>query len=102
MVDMPYKMTDKQKDYQRRWVAEKRKKVLLSIFEGKACERCGFDDIRALEFHHKDRSKRSFTITSQVTIKLERLMNEIDKCEIICANCHSIEHSRFNPDGAYR
>jgi len=99
---MPYKLNEKQKEYQRKWMLEKRKKTLLLLLEGKICERCGFNDIRALCFHHRDRSKKKFTIGRILSLKLETILKEIEKCDIICANCHSIEHSRFNPGGAYK
>lgn len=44
---------------------------------GPICNRCGFDDIRAIEVHHKDRDRNN---------------NELSNLEVLCANCHSIEH----------
>lgn len=41
------------------------------------CVRCGVDNILALEVHHKDR---------------DRSNNDLSNLEIICANCHTIEH----------
>lgn len=99
---MPYKMTEKQKEFQRIWIANKRKTVLLNLLKGKVCSRCGFDDIRALCFHHRNRSEKEFTIGQILSLKKETILKEIEKCDLICANCHSIEHSRFHPDGAYR
>ena len=75
-----------------RKIRSERKIMLLS---GKVCERCGFDDIRALEFHHRDPSQKEYTVGTLMTKGLERLLKEVNKCEIICANCHAIEHSRL-------
>lgn len=41
------------------------------------CNRCGFDNILALEVHHKDR---------------DRSNNDLSNLEIVCANCHTIDH----------
>lgn len=56
------------------------------------CNRCGNSDHRVLQFHHKDDDKE-FNVSSKVgQRKLESLMKEIMKCEVLCANCHMIEH----------
>lgn len=47
------------------------------IQEDSICERCGFDNIKALEVHHKDRNRHN---------------NKRENLEILCANCHMIEH----------
>jgi hypothetical protein len=41
------------------------------------CNRCGFSTIKALEVHHKDSNRKN---------------NDISNLEILCANCHCIEH----------
>lgn len=62
---------------------------------GKQCQRCGFDDSRALCFHHRDQKDKDGEIStwaSNGTASIERIKKEIDKCDLICANCHHIEH----------
>ena len=63
-------------------------------YKGGKCESCGYNKYRgALEFHHLDPSqkdplglrKRSF----------ESLKKEVDKCVLLCANCHREEHARM-------
>ena len=58
------------------------------------CVRCGFSDYRALQFHHTDPSQKEFTIGDAVLQgkSIRQLMTEIDKCIVLCANCHRIEH----------
>lgn len=62
--------------------------------KGKICIRCEFSDWRALQFHHKDKTTKLFNIGESQNSKcsIKRLQEEIDKCELICANCHQIEH----------
>jgi len=57
------------------------------------CNKCGFNDYRALQWHHKDPSTKSFTIASQAAhTSWDKLISEINKCECLCANCHFILH----------
>lgn len=70
------------------------------VFDLKAtlkCERCGYDKHpAALDFHHKDPLQKEFNISGRFVCSLknkEKIMKEIEKCEVICSNCHRIEHS---------
>lgn len=58
-----------------------------------SCSRCGFTDYRALQFHHKSDNK-SFNIASSINGShgWNKILNEMQKCEVLCANCHQIEH----------
>lgn len=58
------------------------------------CSRCGFDHPAAIQFHHSDPSKKDFSLSQGVTMgySRERILEEIAKCEVLCANCHFIEH----------
>jgi hypothetical protein len=57
----------------------------------KHCVDCGYTDSRALQFDHI-RDKKLFNISEAPSLKTSKikLLNEINKCEIRCANCHSI------------
>jgi len=59
------------------------------------CERCGFSHPAALDFHHKDPSKKSFGISANKHVGKEKILEEIKKCEVLCSNCHRIEHASF-------
>jgi 5-methylcytosine-specific restriction endonuclease McrA len=65
-------------------------KAILVAEHGGKCLLCGYDKyIGALEFHHLDRSTKSFTIASMGWMKgLERLRKEAAKCILLCSNCH--------------
>lgn len=72
----------------------KRKERLRELKRDRACERCGFNDPRALTFHHRDPAQKSFPIARDAwKVSWERLVDEISKCDVLCANCHMIEHS---------
>ena len=60
---------------------------------GEHCIRCGYDKcIAALNFHHKDPSIKSFGISQKTTMALEDIKSELDKCILLCDNCHEEEH----------
>jgi hypothetical protein len=65
---------------------------------GGKCSQCGYDENPwVFEFHHKDDNKE-FQI-SDVSFGWDRIKGELDKCDMLCANCHRIEHVvlRGNP-----
>ena len=55
------------------------------------CERCGYLDYRALQFHHE--GDKEATIANMVgKYSLKTIQAEAEKCTVLCANCHQIEH----------
>ena len=44
-------------------------------------------------FHHKNPSQKEFEISSVLTSSWDRIKIELDRCELLCANCHYIEHT---------
>ena len=77
-------------------VTRRRKKVKLKSIEykGNSCEKCGYDKCpTALEFHHKDPKQKDFGIGRKgLTRSWEKVKVELDKCTMLCANCHREEH----------
>lgn len=72
---------------------EDNKKKAVEYLGGK-CIKCGYDEhIAALEFHHRDPSKKYYTISTKLReYSFEDLKNELDKCDLLCSNCHKILH----------
>lgn len=62
------------------------------------CSKCGNDDPRVLEFHHRDRAKKDFSISVAFynRMGLDSIRREIKKCDILCANCHRVLHWEEN------
>lgn len=67
-------------------------------YKGGKCETCGYSTcIAALEFHHKDPYKKDFGISrARLTSFTEVIKQELDKCVMLCANCHREEHFRID------
>ena len=55
----------------------------------KGCSVCGYNEIpQALECDHIDRSKKKFGMNKAYKYKWSTIMEELEKCVILCANCH--------------
>lgn len=67
---------------------------LLAYKETHPCERCGEAHPAGLQFHHRDRSSKVASIGTLASsgLSASRLLDEIAKCEVLCANCHAKEH----------
>ena len=76
---------------------KKRKKDLIKVFHSKCCI-CGFDKFpQALEFHHVNPKEKSFGITdsNSITKALDKQLEEMKKCILVCANCHRGIHQGY-------
>lgn len=72
----------------------RRMKLRALEYKGNKCQDCGYDRCKdALHFHHPDNNKEFGISASGVTRSWERMKVELDKCVLICANCHAERHS---------
>lgn len=63
---------------------------------GGKCKKCGYNKhLAALEFHHTSDNK-DFNIGKSLNRSWSYIKKELDKCELLCSNCHRIEHSKHN------
>ena len=69
-------------------------RLLLGIeMLGGCCAKCkGVFDPCQYDFHHTDPTQKEFTIGENLLVGKERFINEINKCILLCANCHRLEH----------
>ena len=75
--------------------ARKRQKVLFVEYKGGKCEICGYNKcISALEFHHIDPATKKFQV-GQTYRRFELMKPELDKCMLLCANCHRELHDQL-------
>ena len=62
-------------------------------YKGNKCEKCGYNkNIAALEFHHLDPNTKKFTL-SDTHHNWEETKEELDKCILVCSNCHRELHN---------
>lgn len=72
------------------------KKTIVDI-KGGSCVICGYNKcIAALEFHHKDPSQKDFVFSKFKGASFEKnketILKELDKCDLLCSNCHREHH----------
>jgi len=81
-------------------VSRKRKQIKKDLVEykGGKCENCGYDKcVAAMDFHHKNREEKDFAVSSRGrTHSWKKLIEEVDKCSLLCANCHRELHENIN------
>ena len=74
-----------------------RKRELLEYAGGVKCTSCGYDKpiLEVYEFHHVDPTQKDPSWSKMLANghKLETLQKEIDKCIVLCANCHREVHA---------
>ncbi len=58
------------------------------------CKHCGENDLAALDFHHREPSDKEVSITRAIHDGwgIQRVLIEVAKCDILCANCHRRLH----------
>ena len=72
-------------------VTRRKQKVKEMLIEeaGGCCAVCGYDRcVVALTFHHVDRDRKSFPMSMHTTKSLAAYREELEKCVLVCANCH--------------
>jgi hypothetical protein len=104
---MPYKNKEKQKIAQRKSYLKNQDKVRQCVRDRRinnriyvnkiktenGCKYCGENHIACLDFHHKDSSKKEEGISKATADwTLKRLIPELEKCEVVCSNCHRKLH----------
>jgi transcriptional regulator with XRE-family HTH domain len=75
-----------------------KRRTMLKIksveYKGGECILCGYNKcIQALDFHHTNPSEKDFTISGNYNISWDRIKNELDKCILVCSNCHREIHA---------
>lgn len=57
------------------------------------CIKCGENHIACLDFHHRDPKQKEFSIAGAVShSNKEKVIKELEKCDVLCANCHRKHH----------
>lgn len=104
----PQLRKEKQREYQARFYrankkyyidkARVREKELYEWFHTLksvlSCVKCGESHPACLDFHHKDPRKKDLSLSRAVQQgwSRERILGEIEKCDVLCSNCHRKLH----------
>ena len=78
------------------WGARRRREIRRWWKELKStmsCEQCGENALECLHFHHRDPAQKELELsTACYRWSKKRLLAEVAKCRVLCANCHLKHH----------
>jgi protein-arginine kinase activator protein McsA len=99
---------EKMREYRREWYKKNSEHAKRKVRERKVelvewfreykrtlkCEQCPGSHEACLEFHHNDPSKKEMTLAKALINgwSKEKIMMEVEKCTVLCANCHRKLH----------
>jgi len=108
---MPFKDPEKRRAFRRKWylknktsekkhVKRRKQEIKNWIQEYKSnlkCSECEEDHPATIDFHHKTGEKDQ-SVSNLVAngYSIERIKKELNKCEVLCANCHRKKHFKNN------
>jgi hypothetical protein len=74
-------------------------KIKMIEYKGGECERCELklkdSHYSVFDFHHLDPKTKDVKFDKIKFRKWEKIKSEIDKCALLCSNCHRITHSEI-------
>jgi 5-methylcytosine-specific restriction endonuclease McrA len=73
----------------------KRRMAEIIAMKGGKCQECGYSRCTAaLEFHHRVPADKLMTLNlTDMTKSWDRILVEVEKCDLLCANCHREHHA---------
>lgn len=94
-----YKYRGRYKEKRDRERAEKRRWLRAYKVEN-GCAICGESHPACLVFHHMDElGKKDFNIGMNIALSWDRIVAEVEKCQVLCANCHRKLHYKEKDTG---
>ena len=73
---------------------QKKRELIAQMKREAGCSRCGIDDPRVLDFHHKDADEKELAVSQLIArASWQAVLDEIARCTVLCANCHRIHHA---------
>lgn len=89
--------SQKEKSTNRTRALKNKNKQKAVNYKGGQCTKCGYNKcIAALEFHHVNPNEKKFSISKRRGFTFENIKSELDKCIILCSNCHKELHFNLN------
>jgi hypothetical protein len=105
---MAFATAEKYNEYSRNWAKRNRTKVNDYVAKNAQrkrqwfkefkstlqCKVCGETRFQCLDFHHRDPKEKEIGICKMIQRKfsIEKILKEMEKCDVLCANCHRMEH----------
>lgn len=74
---------------------QKKRQYIENYKLSKGCAVCGYNKCAsALDFHHNEKRDKKYGISQFNNCGLKSIKNEIEKCTLLCRNCHAELHER--------
>lgn len=71
-------------------------KIACVEYKGGKCQFCGYNkSLKALAFHHRNPAEKKFEISASYCRSWEEIKRELDKCVLLCGNCHCEVHDEL-------
>lgn len=87
----------KSRNYNKVKTFRQKLKIKAIEYKGGCCQKCGYNKCNAaLEFHHLDPNEKDFGIGTYTVLSWDKIKEELDKCILVCANCHREIHEEIN------
>ena len=75
-------------------------KIQCVEYKGGCCISCGYSKcLDALEFHHLNPFQKDFMVSEVTHTSIDKVKDELDKCVLLCSNCHREIHAGINISG---
>jgi len=87
-----YLSNKKQYIVRRKLFQQNVKKWYLDYKKEQKCSKCSEDRYWVLDFHHLEPEKKEMNMDRARRCSIEKLKKEIEKCIVLCSNCHRDLH----------
>src|SRR3989344_2872194 len=112
---MPYVDKEKAKEYNKQYhlknwtkrkashlILKRRRRLQMALWlsnykKSLMCIRCKEHHPACLDFHHQDKNKKDASVSNMIGqgLAIKTIKMEIDKCIVLCRNCHAKEHYKI-------
>lgn len=87
----------KQRVLEQQRIKKRERKLKAIEYLGGLCYSCNQSFHPAVfEFHHRNPNEKDRDPSKLLSLKWERVTEELDKCELLCANCHRLVHHNWS------
>jgi len=91
--DREYHTKNKEKRNERKRISERKRrkrnrKFVIDYLKQNSCTDCSEDDYIVLEFDHREDKEFNIADAVRGSYSLTKIKKEIEKCDVVCANCH--------------
>lgn len=75
-----------------RAIASRNREIIDSFKIERGCSVCGETHPAVLDLHHRDPSEKKYGVGALISKRVDVVMAELEKCDVLCSNCHRKLH----------